>query len=90
MTEPGKQTRPVPHQLIAFVLDFFYHQKHDKELVPRLARVLHAMKIISDWQQLVVGIAIGCSISPIIFVAASENILIGAWQMMDGVWLPAG
>ncbi len=47
-------------------------------------------KVTTGWQQLEVGIAMGCSISPILFVAAFEVILIGARQVVGGVRLPAG
>lgn len=39
-------------------------------------------------QQLEVGIAMGCSISPTLFIAAFKVSLIGARQVMGGVWLP--
>ncbi|KAL7388165.1 hypothetical protein ABVT39_008471 [Epinephelus coioides] len=42
------------------------------------------------WQQLEVGFAMGCSISPILFITAFEVILIGARQVVGGVRLPAG
>ena len=44
----------------------------------------------TKWQQLEVGIAMGCSISPILFVAAFEVILIGARQVVGGARLPQG
>lgn len=47
-------------------------------------------KATTAWQQLEVGIAMGCSISPIHFVAAFEVILIRARQVVGGVRLPAG
>ncbi len=45
---------------------------------------------MTGWQQLEVGIAMGCSISPILFVAAFEIILIGARQMARGLRSPSG
>ncbi len=45
---------------------------------------------MTGWQQLEVGIAMGCSISPILFVAAFEIILIGARQMSRGLRSPSG
>lgn len=44
----------------------------------------------TEWQQLEVGIAMGCSISPILFVAAFEVILIGARQVVGEVRLSTG
>lgn len=47
-------------------------------------------RFTTGWQQLEVGIAMGCSISPILFVAAFEIILIGARQVARGPRLPSG
>lgn len=44
----------------------------------------------TGWQQLEVGIAMGCALSPILFVSAFEVILIGARQMVGGIKLPSG
>ncbi|CAJ1055532.1 hypothetical protein H4Q32_028574 [Xyrichtys novacula] len=44
----------------------------------------------TGWQRLEVGIAMGCAISPILFVAAFEVILVGARQMVGGIKLPSG
>ncbi|CAJ1064700.1 PREDICTED: uncharacterized protein LOC107738138 [Xyrichtys novacula] len=44
----------------------------------------------TKWQQQEVGIAMGCSISPILFVAAFEVILTGARQVVGGVRLLQG
>lgn len=44
----------------------------------------------TGWQQLKVGIVMGCAISPIQFVAAFEVILVGARQMVGGIKLPVG
>lgn len=44
----------------------------------------------TGWQQLEVDIAMGCSISPILFVATFEIILIGARQSVRGLMLPSG
>lgn len=45
--------------------------------------------LMTGWQQLEVGIAMGCSISPILFVAMFEMILIGARQVVRGLKLPS-
>ena len=44
----------------------------------------------TEWQLLEVGIAMGCAISPILFVASFEVILIGARQMARGIKQPSG
>lgn len=44
----------------------------------------------TGWQHLEVGIAMGCAISPILFIAAFEIILIGAKQMVGGIKLLSG
>lgn len=84
----------VPHQLIAFALDFFYITDNIKTMIMSYFEGMHMcfalQKFTTDLQQLEVGIAMGCSISPILFIAAFEVILIGAWQVVGGVRLPAG
>ncbi|KAJ8339212.1 hypothetical protein SKAU_G00359980 [Synaphobranchus kaupii] len=84
----------VPHQLIAFALDFFYIPEHIKAMVMSYFQDLHMcftlQKFTTNWQQLEVGIAMGCSISPILFVAAFKVILIGARQVVGGVRMSAG
>ncbi len=84
----------VPHQLIEFALDFFYIPVCIKALVAKYFKDLQMccthQDFTTDWQQLEVGIAMGCSISPILFVAAFEIILIGARKMVGGVKLASG
>lgn len=84
----------VPHQLIAFALDFFYIPENIKTVVMSYFQDMHMcfalQKFTTDWQQLEVGIAMGCSISPILSVAAFEVILIGARQVVGGVRLSVG
>ncbi len=72
----------VPHLLIAYALEFFQDM--------HMHMCFALKKVTTGWQQLEVGIAMGCSISPILFVAAFEVILIGARQVVGGVRLPAG
>lgn len=84
----------IPHQLIDFALDFFYIPVCIRALIAKYFADLKTCCIHQDfttgWQQLEVGIAMGCSISPILFVAAFEIILIGARKMVGGVKLPSG
>lgn len=84
----------VPHQLIEYALDFLYIPVCIRALVAKYFEDLQMCCIHQDitagWQQLEVDIAMGCSISPILFVAAFEIILIGARKMVGGVKLPSG
>lgn len=69
----------VPNQLIQLYLNFFH--------IPPCIRSLVATYF--TLHRLVKGIAMDCSISPILFTAAFEIILIGA-QMFRGVRSQAG
>ncbi|KAJ8338476.1 hypothetical protein SKAU_G00374420 [Synaphobranchus kaupii] len=84
----------VPHQLINFALEFFHTPNCIKDLVAKYFADLQMCCAHQDfttgWQQLEVGIAMGCSISPILFIAAFEIILIGARKMARGVKMPSG
>ncbi|XP_077382825.1 5-azacytidine-induced protein 2 isoform X1 [Festucalex cinctus] len=84
----------VPHQLINYALEFFHMPPCIKKLIARYFSDLQMCFALQDfttgWQQLEVGIAMGCAISPVLFVAAFEIILIGARQMVGGTKLPSG
>ena len=84
----------VPHQLINYAMEFFHMPTCVKNLVAQYFSDLQMCFSLQDfttgWQQLEVGIALGCAISPILFVAAFEIILIGARQMVGGIKLPTG
>ena len=84
----------VPHNLIAFALDFFYIPQSIRAMVMSYFQDLHMCFMLPNsttiWQQLEVGIAMGCSISPILFITAFEVILIGARQVVGGARLPTG
>ncbi len=81
----------VPHLLIAYALEFFYVQDNIRTMIMNYFQDMHfaLKKVTTGWQQLEVGIAMGCSISPILFVAVFGVILIGARQV-GGVRLPGG
>ncbi|KAJ8395939.1 hypothetical protein AAFF_G00026470 [Aldrovandia affinis] len=76
----------VPHQLIDFAMEFFFMPESIRGLVSSYFKDLQMCFALEDftivWQQLEVGIAMGYSISPILFVAAFEIILIGTRQMV--------
>lgn len=82
----------VPHQLIEYALDFFYIPVCIRALVAKYFEDIKMCCTHQDfttgWQKLEVGIAMGCSISPILFVAAFEIILMGARVMVGGMKLP--
>lgn len=69
-------------QLIAFALDFFYIPDSIKAIIMSYFQDMHTAAEV--------GIAMGCAISPILFVAALKVILIGARQVVGGVRLPIG
>lgn len=76
----------VLHQLIDFAMEFFHMPDCFRGLVASYSKDLQMCFALQDfttvWQQLEVGISIGCSISPILFVAALEITLIDARQMV--------
>ncbi|KAL2099527.1 hypothetical protein ACEWY4_003921 [Coilia grayii] len=84
----------VPHRLIDYALEFFYIPVCIRAMVSKYFADLQMccthQNFTTSWQRREVGIAMGCSISPILFVAAFEVILIGARKMAGGVKLPSG
>ncbi|KAL2078851.1 hypothetical protein ACEWY4_024595 [Coilia grayii] len=84
----------VPHRLIDYALEFFYIPVCIRAMVSKYFADLQMccthQNFTTSWQRQEVGIAMGCSISPILFVAAFEVILIGARKMAGGVKLPSG
>ena len=82
----------VLHQLITFALNFM------PTCIINLVSVYFnnfyafykTQEITSDWQQVEKDIAMGCEISPILFTAAFEIILLGARQMVRGVRSKSG
>ncbi len=83
----------VPHKLVEFALEFYHVPAC---VISIKAKYFSNLQMcfshdgrMTGWQQLEVGIAMGCSISPILFVAAFEIILIGARQMARGLRSPS-
>lgn len=88
-----KAYRSVPHQLTEFVLEFFHIPVCIRALVDKYFEDLQMCSTLRDtrgWKQLEVGIGMGCSISPILLVAAFEIILIGSRMVVGRVKLPSG
>lgn len=79
-----------PHQLINYAMDF-HMPSCIKNMVASYFNDLQMCFALQDFttgcQQLEEGIAMGCAISSILFVAAFEVILVGARQMVGGVKL---
>ncbi len=86
--------RSVPHQLIHFALDFFHIPPHIQGIVARYFSNFHVcyttQEISTGWHRLEKGIAMGCSISPILFTASFEMILISGRQMARGIRSQSG
>lgn len=84
----------VPHELINFALDFLLCASMGKNITGchyADLRICHTLQIhMTGWQQQGRGIAMECSISPILFTASFEVILIGARTMARGVCNSAG
>ncbi len=78
----------VPHQLIRLALNFFHIPPCIQSLVTNYFNNLHvcysASEFTTAWHQVEKGIAMGCSISPILFTTAFEVILIGGRQTVRG------
>lgn len=84
----------VPHKVVEFAMEFFHIPACITTIIAKYSRYLHmsfSMEgFTTGWQQLEVGVAMGCSVSPFPFVAAFEVILIGARQMGRGLKTPSG
>ncbi len=87
----------VPNQLINYATEFFYMANIIRSLVLNYLRDLQMgftlWEVTTRGQQLEVGIALGCSlspISPIPFMTTFEIILTGARQTLGRVRPPAG
>lgn len=84
----------VPHQLLNYTTEFFHMPGSIRSLVANYLKDMQVafslQEYTTGWQQLEVGIAMGCSISPILFMAAFELNLIGARQVVGGVRLSCG
>lgn len=84
----------VYHQLIHFALDFFHVPPHIQSLVAKYFDNFHVcyttLEISTNWHCLEKGIAMGCSISSILFTAAFKVILICGTQMVRGIRSQSG
>lgn len=84
----------VSHKLIEFALDLFHVPGRIRDNIGKyfdnLGMCFTGDDIMTGWQRLEVGIAMGCSISPILFVAVFEVLFIEARQMARGLKSPTG
>lgn len=76
----------VPHQLITFALEFFHIPSCIQNLLSNYFSSFQlcytTQEATISWHPLEKGIAMGCSISQILFTAAFEIILIGGKQIV--------
>lgn len=79
----------VPHQLILFALEFFHIPPSIRNLISNYFSSFTICSTTRDamtgWHHLEKGIAMGCSVSHILFTAVFEIILIGGRQMVREV-----
>lgn len=84
----------IPHQLITFALEFFHIPPSIRNLISNYFNSFTfcyaTQEATSGWHHLEKRIAMGCSVSTILFTAAFEIILIGGRQMVRGVKGPSG
>lgn len=79
----------VPYQLISLALDFFHVLMFVKNIIESYYVDVKICSLLqdytTDWQELGRGTAMGCAISPILFTATFEVILIGMRTMAKEV-----
>ncbi len=84
----------VPHKLIEFAMEFFYIPQ---KLINYLMKYYELFQMrftttayTTGWQDLQVGIPMGCTVSPVLFVMAMEIITRGAMNYGRGVEISPG
>ena len=84
----------VPHDLIYKALDFFHVPEDIKEVLSKYFGSAQmrftTQQYTTDWQNLEIGIMMGCVISPLLFVMCMELILRGARDTAQGEELGNG
>ena len=88
----------VPHKMVEFALEFFWVpfclRQLIREYFDNFKFRFSAGQVTSSWQKLEVGIAMGCAISPLLFVLVMEVILragrgVGKGvEVAEGVFIP--
>ena len=81
----------VPHQLISTSLEFFHIPQKIRSLLGNyydsFVMRFSVSEYTTSWQPLEMGIPMGCSISPLLFVLAMEMVLRGAEDAGEGIAL---
>ena len=84
----------VPHKMIQLALEMYHVPKSIREMLKRyfhgFSMRFSTSKYTTDWINLEVGIAMGCAISPILFVLAMEVLLKAAMSGAGSVDLGNG
>ncbi|KAI8482700.1 hypothetical protein Bbelb_395800 [Branchiostoma belcheri] len=84
----------IPHKVISYALDFFWVPVEMKQIVENyfadFKLSISTRSFTTGWQKLEKGIAMGCSISPLLFTMGFEIFLIGAKQVVGGLRAPTG
>jgi Reverse transcriptase (RNA-dependent DNA polymerase) len=84
----------VPHKLVEFAMDFFWVPEEVIKLVMKyfdgFVCRYSAGGVTSEWQRLEVGIAMGCAISPILFVLVMEVVLRAGSVVSKGIEMSPG
>ncbi|KAI8490806.1 hypothetical protein Bbelb_315990 [Branchiostoma belcheri] len=84
----------IPHKVISYALDFFWVPVEMKQIVENyfadFKLSISTRSFTTGWQKLEKGIAMGCSISPLLFTIGFEIFLIGAKQVVGGLRAPSG
>ena len=82
----------VPHKLIEKAMDFFYIPEHVQTLIRQYYAQFHMRFITKEytttWQPLEVGIPMGCTIPPLLFVLAIEMVVRGTECSAKGLETP--
>ncbi|KAI8500672.1 hypothetical protein Bbelb_214900 [Branchiostoma belcheri] len=84
----------IPHKVIQYALEFFWVPKEVKQMVHNyfsdFKLSISTRNYTTGWQKVEKGIAMGCSISPLLFIMGFEVLLVGAKQVVGGVKAPTG
>ena len=84
----------VPHKLIEKAMQFFYIPEHVQQVIMHYYGQFHmrftTKEYTTAWQPLEVGIPMGCTISPLLFVLGMEMLMRGAEPVAKGPELAVG
>jgi hypothetical protein len=84
----------VPHKVVEFALEFFWVPEGVRELVKdyfnKFFFRFSTGSVTSGWQRLEIGIAMGCAISPMLFVMVMELLIKGGKAVGKGMEVAQG